>query len=307
MYRFLLSRRWLGLLALAVLVAIGCVLLSRWQWHRRDQRIAYNAPIIANYDRDPLPLDSVVRADAPVPDSSTWTPVQLTGSYLPQATTLVRNRPLSGQAGFEVLVPFRAGSEVYVVNRGWVATGSDGGSPDAVPAPPTGSVTITARLRTPERPDRRDPPVGQVYRIVPGQAAADLAARSAGGFASTQVEDRFYIGLAAETPAPTTALQPLPRPEVDEGPHLSYAIQWVIFAVGALAGFVILVRRELADELAERAQTTVQAPAVTAVASQPPTAASGTARRRSRRRAGRLTDEEAEDALLDAAENSPSS
>ncbi|HEX5950122.1 MAG TPA: hypothetical protein VFZ96_03895, partial [Actinomycetota bacterium] len=39
----------------------------------------------------------------------------------------------------------------------------------------------------------------------------------------------------------------VPRPELDEGPHLSYAVQWFIFATIALVGFVVLARREARD------------------------------------------------------------
>jgi cytochrome oxidase assembly protein ShyY1 len=36
----------------------------------------------------------------------------------------------------------------------------------------------------------------------------------------------------------------VPLPELSEGPHLSYAIQWFSFAVVALVGSAILVRRD---------------------------------------------------------------
>ena len=40
---------------------------------------------------------------------------------------------------------------------------------------------------------------------------------------------------------------PAPIPELDDGPHLSYAFQWFAFATIATVGYVILVRREVAD------------------------------------------------------------
>jgi cytochrome oxidase assembly protein ShyY1 len=39
----------------------------------------------------------------------------------------------------------------------------------------------------------------------------------------------------------------VPRPELDEGPHLSYAVQWFTFGTIALVGFVVLARREARD------------------------------------------------------------
>jgi len=41
--------------------------------------------------------------------------------------------------------------------------------------------------------------------------------------------------------------EPSPLPELSEGPHLSYAIQWFTFAVIAVAGFVVLALREGRD------------------------------------------------------------
>jgi surfeit locus 1 family protein len=53
-----------------------------------------------------------------------------------------------------------------------------------------------------------------------------------------------YVELTAQLPAvidsdPT----PLPPPDPDLGPHLSYAGQWLIFTGCAAAGWLIVVRR----------------------------------------------------------------
>ena len=39
-WRFVLNRRWAGYLAVAVVFAIACVLLSHWQFARRDEALA---------------------------------------------------------------------------------------------------------------------------------------------------------------------------------------------------------------------------------------------------------------------------
>lgn len=36
-WRFLYSRRWLGYYAMLLIFAIGCVLLSNWQFSRREE------------------------------------------------------------------------------------------------------------------------------------------------------------------------------------------------------------------------------------------------------------------------------
>ena len=276
-YGFVFSRRWLSFFALCVLVAVGCGFLALWQWHRREARVAANHLVETNYDRTPMALSEVLPGDGQLPVSRTWTPVQVHGRYVPEATTLVRNRPRNGVAGHFVLVPLvQDDGRVLLVDRGWVPLGSGGSEPDAIPAPPQGEVRVVARLRPPEPAGlQRNPPPGQTYRKRPADLAEAVAERSAGAFTAGQVVTGGYGQLAAEDPAPAEALPLLARPALDEGPHLSYSLQWVAFGVMALIGFVVVVRRTAAedDELDEpRPRTTRSRP----------------------------SDEEEEDALLDA-------
>ncbi len=55
-----------------------------------------------------------------------------------------------------------------------------------------------------------------------------------------------YIDAISLTPAATDGLVPVEPPELSEGNHFSYALQWFAFAVGALAGAIALARRGLA-------------------------------------------------------------
>ncbi len=300
MVRFLFSRRWLGLFILVICLAVGCGLLSRWQWHRREQRLAANHLIESNYDQHPVPLSALVpEPSAAVPKSLTWRPVEISGHYLTDATLLVRNRPLNSAAGFYVLVPFADDDgDVLLVNRGWVPTGETGERPDSVPAPPSGEVTIVARLQLPENDSDQQAPRGQAYRIVPTRLAGELSRLSGGAVEDSNLVAHAYGQLASEAPAPASAPVTLPEPELDEGPHLSYAIQWVIFGVGGFAGFLILVRRTLEDERADEAERTAQS---AGAGSTPPDTSAVTPKPAPRRRTRRRpTDEEMEDAQLDA-------
>jgi len=125
---------------------------------------------------------------------------------------------------------------VFVVDRGWVPAGSTPEAPESVPDAPTGEVTVVVRLKPgePEIPGR-GAPEGQLATVrLPD--VADL------------LDQPTYTGmyglLVAEDPAvadaPLTAL----RPVEDEGPHLSYALQWIAFGILAFVGLVWAVRRE---------------------------------------------------------------
>jgi cytochrome oxidase assembly protein ShyY1 len=173
-----------------------------------------------------------------------------------------------------VLVPLRAASgAVLLVDRGWLPTGATGEAPDAVPAPPEGRVEVVARLRPPEPAQDRSAPQGQVHTI-------DTTA-----IARTLGTDDLVLGaygvLDGEQPSASPAPVALPRPVVDEGPHLSYSLQWFVFAAGVFVGYGVLARRTAQDlrEAAGSAPVPVARPA-----------------------GRRPTAEEEEDALLDAAE-----
>ena len=221
---------WLRIALAVVLLSVAFFFLGRWQLHRHEAKVARNTLLNSNYDAAPVPLDSIlVTPDSPLPESRQWSQVRLEGVYDPAHQVLIRNRPLAGDFGFEVVVPLRLGSGAAVlVDRGWIPAGERFVTPDAVPAPPGGPVSVVVRVRPGEPPLDRTPPPGQELRIDLGRLAA-----VAGG----TVYRGAYGVLAAETPAPATAPEPLPRPDEDLGPHLAYAVQWWI---GDVAAYVLL-------------------------------------------------------------------
>ncbi len=238
MIRLLLTKRWLGYLALTVVFAIVSSFFGLWQWDRRGQAVAAITVLEANWDREPQEL---VSAEAVSPARDQWTPFVIRGEYLPEDQMLVRTRPRGGQVGFEVLVPFRTESGMtVVVNRGWIPTGESNDFPDLVPQAPSGEVTVVARIKPGEPTLRgRGAPEGQLPSIDLG--AMHLAV----GY---ELETRFFLLLDREAPetsvAPLTAL----RPVLDEGPHLSYTLQWFVFALLAMIAFVALLRQEARQE-----------------------------------------------------------
>ncbi|MFD7025700.1 SURF1 family protein [Promicromonospora sukumoe] len=241
------TRQWVILAVAAVVLAALCLLAGRWQWNRYESREIEIDRIENNWSAPAVPVDEILpEAGAVVPESDVWRPVELRGTYVTDATVLLRNRPVAGQNGYHVLVPFEArlpdGQDiVLVVDRGTVPLGSDGSEPDAVPAPPSGTVTAVVSLRADEPASSRGAPAGQVQAISTAQVLA--AAPSGAGWAEGRTVGA-YGALRSEEPAPDISLATLPKPNTDPGSHLSYAFQWGIFAIGAIAGYVLLWRRE---------------------------------------------------------------
>ncbi|MGO3032737.1 MAG: SURF1 family cytochrome oxidase biogenesis protein, partial [Microbacterium gubbeenense] len=55
----------------------------------------------------------------------------------------------------------------------------------------------------------------------------------------------IYAIMASEDPAPADAPNAIEAPEIDAGPHLSYAIQWILFAVMGFVFIGYMIRTEI--------------------------------------------------------------
>lgn len=247
-WSFAFSRRWLGYLALVVVFAIACVCLSAWQVARRDEARADIARVEANWDSPARPLAEVLPQLDSFDADDKWVRVTLTGQYLVDEELLARGRPLDGNPGFEQLVPFQlSDGTVFIVDRGWLATGNEQDLPDTDPAPPTGTVTVVVRLKAGEPTVAgRSAPEGQIATInLPTIAELVGQPTFTGAYGLLDTEDP-----AAARP---TAVS---KPVADEGPHLSYAFQWILFGIMAFIGLGWAVRQEYrirnADDPEER-------------------------------------------------------
>ena len=239
--RLLLRPGWLALTALVLIFAAVCfTLLSPWQFGRHAERSATNDAITASTGASPAELDTVLPAGRqPGPDTE-WRIVRVTGQYLAEDEVVARLRTVLGQPAFEVLTPFRLDDgSVVLVDRGYVRP-VQGNQATAVPgfaAPPSGTVTLTARLRVDER-DPRDRAAEQrdgrlqVYAVGSGVVARATGLDLRAGY--LQLDER----------QPRRARR-APLPNLDAGPFLSYALQWIAFGAMAILAWLYFTWREI--------------------------------------------------------------
>lgn len=237
-FSFLLRPKWIAFHLLVFASIALMIWLAFWQLDRLDHRRAFNDLVAEQIDQPPAPLDQLLAEAGDDPESIEWRQTIVTGQYLPDQI-LWFNRSQDGIAGDNVLTALVTESDTtVVVNRGFVPLGVD------VPAAPTVETELLARVRIPQERQRgeltdtsnAEAAVTEVRRIDLGQLSAQLPGEVA----------PVYLDLidAIPTIGPNDPA-PVPAPTLDEGPHLSYAAQWFIFAVCVLVGWVLAVRRSI--------------------------------------------------------------
>lgn len=260
-WTFMLKPQWLALYVVVLAFAYLCfTVLAPWQLGKNTRTERENTQIANSLSADPVPVTTYLpRQDSTAPDDAQWHRVTATGRYLPEAQILVRLRVIEGDPAYEVLIPFAVdGGPTILVNRGYVKP-TEGTRVPAFDAAPTGTVTITGRLRdsesvpTSKSPLREDGAL-QVYSINPGQVAELTGVPLTG----------TYVQLTGGQPG---TLSEIPLPQLDAGPFLSYGIQWIAFGVVAPIGvgyFVIAeLRARRRDREAAEAQAASSAPLTT--------------------------------------------
>ena len=227
---------------LVVALVAVCIAAGFWQLRRLDERRDRNAAIEARSSVPVQPIDEVVAADAEFADADglVYRRVTARGAYDADASVLVRSRSLDGRPGFHVLTPLVTGDgEALIVNRGFAPFTDDPAQALAATGPLGGEVEVTGLLLgTQEREGigPTDPASGVLTQI----ARADL------GRLQQQYEADLYplyLQLESSVPAPAGELPViLPEPEQGEGNHLSYAVQWFLFAAIGAGGWPLLLR-----------------------------------------------------------------
>lgn len=231
---YLTKPRWLVGHVVVVVVAVAFVNLGFWQLRRLDERKQHNALVLAR-SATPGPLPVATGND---PDDLVYRRVTVTGTYDPSHEVLARFRSREGLPGYEVVTPLMVdGGPVVLVDRGWVPLDVGDRWPVPAAAPPTGEVTVDGLLAPPEggglRLERREgrPPV---------VGAIDVVALRQAGVAPAGV---YPVHLLAEAASNDGYPAPVDPPDLGDGPHLSYALQWFSFAAVVVVGWIVLLAR----------------------------------------------------------------
>jgi surfeit locus 1 family protein len=232
--------------ARALVFFVGCVLaagifgrLGIWQVSRLRERRAVNARTLAARALPPLVLDEPGAATGLDLARLNNRRVRVTGRYDHAAEVVIRGQSEGGVPGVRVVTPLRPlrGDTAILVQRGYVTSG-DARRVDLAPLREEGVKVVTGLLFAQPDTGVQGDPLEQDGQLT--WRRIDLAALR------TRLPYPIHSYVILQLPDST--LPKLPRrdeaPALDDGPHLSYAVQWFGFAVTALVvGGIIGFRR----------------------------------------------------------------
>ena len=218
-------QRIIGLWIISILVFVGSIFASNWQYERHLQRSSFS-----DFVNQRLSGSAIDLTEISIPLSN-WQRVQIEGK-LSSDGPLIRSRPLDGRNGFWVTSTITTAQNIsYPVLLGWIPATSEAAAVVSPPKIPVTQLKIEGILRD----------------LEPRQSANDLPA---GQYLSMDNEtlntnQSFFIHSLALSPDPQLPeLRPVPIPNVSQGPHFFYAIQWLVFGFIAIFGTVWLIRSE---------------------------------------------------------------
>jgi cytochrome oxidase assembly protein ShyY1 len=243
--RFFFSRRWILFAIAVVVLAYACVWLGQWQFRRLAETKAQNAVVTHNLSADPVPVDSVLAVGRPVSSAHEWQRVRATGTYVDDQTVVVRYQTRNGGQGIDAVTPLRTGTgAALLVDRGWLATDNTASTHEKVPPAPSGKVTVVGWIRVNATGSAAKVEDRSTRAVSSAEIAPTLPFRVYGGFVDVQ----------SQSPAPASPLAHAEMPDLGNGPHFFYGVQWWFFGALAVFGFFYLAwdeRRKKAPDHTE--------------------------------------------------------
>lgn len=226
----LLRPRWLIGHLLIIVMSVVMLNLASWQHDRLDERKAENKVAKAGLAAPAVDVDSVAV------NAAEYSRVRVTGTWDPAHTVYRRYAIVDGQQGLEVLEPLRVeGGSIYV-NLGFIPVEK---AKQPLPEFATQQlVTIEGLVRDPSTTKEFVGPV-DASPSVPTITEVDTAKLKdlSGGI---DVAAKWIQLTSPETPDGPI---PLASPDLSEGPHFSYMLQWIAFTITIIVGWCVLCWR----------------------------------------------------------------
>jgi len=227
------KREPLGILKslVALLLIIFTLWAAQWQYHRGIDRHERNSLIANQSSMTAIDLPKTIEN----PLQLEWRLIKTEGTFSPDKQILLRNRYFEGQYGYEVLTLFTNMQGMkFWVDRGWVKAGADATTAPITPPIPTEQVRIVGRFRL-----GTSLPSGTFFAL-PGGGKSGITSEV--NAQSRENTEDFYLDLVSGSTPNLTPQVSAQLPELSDGPHMAYALQWLFFG-GLIVYGRILIRR----------------------------------------------------------------
>lgn len=224
-----MNRKIVVFVTLAVVLAAVFVRLGFWQVRRLDERRARNAGLVSRLSAPVVPFEQLR-------DTISFRHATVAGAPDFDHEIVFTGRSRNGSPGVYILTPIRRSDSdtAVIVIRGWVY------APDAATVELSrwresrtsyGGYVVTFQT-SPYSAQRPQRPNGRKVRHLNRSAVQALL--------PYPVAAQYVV---TQDSAGTNAPARLAMPTLDNGPHLSYAIQWFAFATIAVVGAAIVAFR----------------------------------------------------------------
>jgi cytochrome oxidase assembly protein ShyY1 len=221
---------------LAVVLIFGCIQGALWQYDRHQVRHDKNSLILANINKPAITESQLINL---YDDERAWRETLITGSFVPAKEILVRNRYHEGKYGFGVITLFKSEQDnFYWIDRGWVVAGKDALTPPITTPVTDDKVEILARVRI---ANIEDQVAGSVFAVPNGEDGKQLEKWNQTESVTTQ---DLYLDLISTSYPQFDPEVPSILPEISDGPHLAYSLQWLIFAFLVALALFLVIREE---------------------------------------------------------------
>lgn len=227
------------IIALFSLIAVAvCVRLGFWQLARLAEKRADNKIIESRLGFEPVAANDLDSDTAKI----RFRRVTVSGKYDYDHEVVLVNRVRSGSPGVHIVTPLNVeGSDTaFLINRGWVYA-PDGITVDLTPWREVDSLIDGYGFVLP----MSDTGVGVPTTSSRKNGYRWLTLDAVAGSVPYPVHP--YVIVLSTPPVGSVDSAPprIPIPELSEGAHKSYAMQWFSFAIVFLVGTVLFFMKEL--------------------------------------------------------------
>lgn len=235
-------KRFVGLTLLALILIGICVRAASWQYDRHVTRSEFNKLIESNIQKPTLAESDLVNLSQ---SNLAWRQIKMSGTFQPQFEILIRNRYHNGEYGFGVITLFQSDSgKKYWVDRGWVKAGPDAKTPPKITPVNSKPTSITGRIHIEEI---NQSIAGTLFAMPRGDGTSELQKWNN----QIQVDSEpIYLDLEDSAIKEFVPEYPTLLPELSNGPHLAYTLQWIIFAALVVIGYSMIIREDYRERKA---------------------------------------------------------